>query len=297
MGEPLSWRVGDRVLSTADHTLVMGILNVTPDSFSDGGRYPTVAAAIEAGVAMVAAGADIVDVGGESTRPGALPVDAEEEIERTMPVVAGLAARDVVVSIDTRHAVVAETAISNGAVIVNDVSGLADPAMRALCAAAGVGVVVMHMQGTPQTMQDDPRYDDVVDEVRRHVQATAEEAMAAGVDRSAVCIDPGIGFGKTHQHNLELLANLDRFVEGGYPVLVGASRKGFLGTIAAAAGRVVDAPERDFATAATTALAIAAGVAVIRAHNVAATVQAARTADAIVRAARRTESWSTTWPG
>jgi len=286
---PVSWQLRTRTLSTSDHSLIMGVLNVTPDSFSDGGRFSTNAgaldheAAIAHGLGLWESGADLVDVGGESTRPGSHGVDEATELARILPVVKELVAAGVVVSIDTSKAVVAEAAIEAGVEVVNDVTALSDPAMTGLCADAAVGVVLMHMKGRPDAMQDDPRYDNVVTEVRDYLIAAAEHAVAAGVSSPRVCIDPGIGFGKTLQHNLQLLANLDVLVAAGFPVMVGASRKGSLGKILEQAGHPAPAPGRDPATAATIALAIAQGAAVVRAHNVVAALQATRTADAIVR--------------
>ena len=291
----VAWRARTTTLTTADHTLIMGILNVTPDSFSDGGRYSAEsgtdhAAAITAGLAMHAAGADIVDVGGESTRPGAASVDAATEQERVVPVVAELAAAGVVVSIDTSKPAVAEAAVAAGAEIVNDVTAVGVPSMAATCASLGAGAVVMHMQGEPRTMQQAPSYDDVVGEVRGFLMDRAERAIAAGVDPARICIDPGIGFGKGVGHNLELLANLETLVATGLPVLVGASRKSSIGQVLAASGLSTEAAERDPATGATTALAIAAGVSVVRVHDVPSSVQVARMADAIVRARRHDRS-------
>jgi dihydropteroate synthase len=225
------WRVRGRTLSTADGTLIMGVVNVTPDSFSDGGAFLDPARAVRHGLDLVAAGAHLVDVGGESTRPGAGPVPVAEERSRVVPVIAELAAAGVVVSVDTAKPEVAAAAIDAGAAVVNDVTALADPEMARLAAAAGVGVVLMHMQGTPRTMQDEPRYDDVVAEVTEVLVGRAAAAVAAGVAREAVCIDPGIGFGKTSEHNLALLAGLPALTGTGYPVMVGASRKSFLGTL------------------------------------------------------------------
>jgi dihydropteroate synthase len=284
---PVEWKVRERTLSTATHTLVMGVLNVTPDSFSDGGRYSTaggvdVAAAITAGRRIWDEGADIVDVGGESTRPGAQPVGVGIELDRTVAVVEALAAQGMVVSIDTSKPQVAAAALDAGAMIVNDVTGLRDARMVEVCGVSGAGVVVMHMQGEPTTMQVDPRYHDVVAEVRDHLAARLERS---GLDPATVCLDPGIGFGKTDEHNLALLSHLDEFVALGSPVLVGTSRKGFLGRILAdAVGGEASLEQRDRATAATTVFAIAAGVAVVRAHNVPMTLDVARAADAIVRA-------------
>ena len=279
-----SWTIRDRVLSTADHTLIMGVVNTTPDSFSDGGRYQSSAAAIDRGLALWEDGADIIDVGGESTRPGAEPVSAEEETARVVPIVARLVEAGTVVSIDTMKPQVAAAAIDVGAQIVNDVTALADSAMAEICAEAGVGVVLMHMKGEPRTMQDDPHYDNVQAEVAAFLEERARAAETAGVGRSSICVDPGIGFGKAYDHNLQLLGGLGWLTVAGYPVLVGTSRKGFLGAILAGAGKETRPHERDPATAATVALAIAGGASIVRVHNVSHALQAARTADAIVRA-------------
>jgi dihydropteroate synthase len=243
----------------------MGILNVTPDSFSDGGRYLDPEAAVAHGLAMAADGAAVVDVGGESTRPGATPVDAAEERRRVLPVIAALAPH-VRVSIDTRHASVAEAAIEAGATLVNDVSASLFP----VAAAHGVGWVAMHMQGDPATMQDAPRYGDVVGEVRAHLLERAEQARAAGVEE--VWVDPGIGFGKTVEHNLALLRRLGELVESGFPVVVGTSRKGFLGTLTG--GAPVD--DRLEASLATAVVAAANGAAMVRVHDVLPHVHAMR---------------------
>lgn len=289
---PVDWRLRTRTLSTESHTLIMGIVNVTPDSFSDGAAFfdqglPVAEAAVRHGLQLVADGADIVDVGGESTRPGSAGVSETEEIERVIPVVAGLAGRGVVVSVDTSKPGVAAAAAAAGAEIINDVTAFADPVMAQVCVATGAGVVLMHMQGEPRTMQDNPTYADVVSEVAGYLGSRAALAVAAGVDRRRICLDPGIGFGKSLAHNLELLSRLEALVAVGHPVLVGASRKRLLGEILQASGRIIEPSGRDAATAATTALAIAAGAAVIRVHDVASTFQAARTADAIVRAVGR----------
>jgi dihydropteroate synthase len=278
----------DHVLDPADHTLVMGVVNVTPDSFSDGGVFATVAgtdheAAIAHGLALWNGGADIVDVGGESTRPGAVGVSLDEEISRVVPVVAGLAAADVIVSVDTSKPEVAFAALEAGAHVVNDVTAFGHPDMARVCAERGAGAVLMHMQGSPGTMQDDPTYGDVVGEVGDYLMRRATAAVAAGIPPENICLDPGIGFGKTFDHNLELLARLGELAGRGFPVLVGASRKRFLGTILEAAGIRTEAMERDPATAATVALAVAAGAAAVRVHDVKSAVQSARIADAIVR--------------
>jgi dihydropteroate synthase len=245
--------------------VVMGIVNVTPDSFSDGGRYLDPELAIAHGLALVAEGAGVVDVGGESTRPGAAPVDEAEERRRVVPVVEALAPH-VRVSVDTRHASVAEAAIEAGATLVNDVSA----ALWEVAAAAGVGWVALHMQGEPGTMQADPHYDDVVGEVRAFLVERAERALAAGVPE--VWVDPGIGFGKTIDHNLELLHRLDELVAAGHPVLVGTSRKGFLGKLTGGA----PADDRLEASLATAVVAAANGARMVRAHDVLPTVHAMR---------------------
>jgi dihydropteroate synthase len=243
----------------------MGILNVTPDSFSDGGRYLDPDAAIAHGLAMVADGAAVIDVGGESTRPGATPVHEAEERRRVLPVIEALAPH-VRVSIDTRHASVAEAAIAAGATLVNDVSAT----LHRVAAAHGVGWIAMHMRGEPSTMQDDPRYGDVVGEVRDYLVARAEEARAAGVDE--IWVDPGIGFGKTVEHNLALLHRLDELAGAGFPVVVGTSRKGFLGVLTD--GAPVD--DRLEASLATAVVAAARGASMVRVHDVAHHVHAMR---------------------
>jgi len=250
----------------------MGVVNVTPDSFSDGGRYLDPDAAVAHGRQLIAEGADLIDVGGESTRPGAEPVGVDEEIRRVEPVIAALAA-SVRVSVDTRHAAVAEAAVAAGATMVNDVSA----SLHETAARLGVAWVAMHMQGEPDTMQVDPRYDDVVAEVRDHLVARAEAAVAAGVRE--VWIDPGFGFGKTLEHNLDLLAHLDVLVATGWPVLVGTSRKATLGRLLADSDRTPDPPgpeDRLEASIATATYAMDRGAGMIRAHDVRATAQAAR---------------------
>ena len=250
----------------------MGVLNVTPDSFSDGGRWLDADAAVAHGVDMFAAGAAIVDVGGESTRPGAAEVDVDEELRRVIPVVEALAAHGRV-SVDTRKAAVAEAAVAAGATIVNDISASLAP----VAAAGGAGYVAMHMQGTPATMQMAPAYDDVVCEVSEFLASRAADAIAAGVEE--VFVDPGIGFGKTTAHNLELLRRLGVLVDLGYPVVVGTSRKRFLGELTGGA----EPTDRLEATAATVALAIGAGADIVRVHDVAQMDRVRRVADAVVR--------------
>jgi dihydropteroate synthase len=271
----MSWQIRNRAL--IEGPLLMGIVNVTPDSFSDGGEFFTPEQAIRHGRDLIADGAGIVDVGGESTRPGAEAVSEEEELRRVLPVIDALASDGAIVSIDTSKPAVARVAIDAGASIVNDVS--ASPEMVEIAAGTGAGLVIMHMQGTPRTMQIHPTYVDVVREVRGFLVQRAAFAVDQGVDRSQIVIDPGIGFGKTLEHNLDILTHLDAFVAAGYPVLVGASRKSFLGQLT---GETI--PERrDLATAATTALAVAAGVFVVRVHNVAVSRPAMQVANAMVR--------------
>jgi dihydropteroate synthase len=254
-----------------ERPLVMGVVNVTPDSFSDGGRFLDHEAAIAHGRALVAAGADVVDVGGESTRPGADPVPVPDELDRVLPVVEALSPQ-VRVSIDTRKAEVAAAAVAAGATLVNDVSAT----LHQVAADTGAGWVAMHMRGDPKTMQRDPRYADVVDEVRSFLVERAEVAVAAGVEE--VWIDPGIGFGKTVEHNLQLLARLDELVATGFPVLLGTSRKRFLGVLLAEADgtdRPTPPGDRLEGSLATAVWGYAAGVGMVRAHDVAATVAAA----------------------
>lgn len=261
----------------------MGILNVTPDSFSDGGDYLDQDGldherAIARAEEMVAQGADIIDIGGESTRPGAEPVSVEEELNRVLGVVDAMASADVHISIDTTKPAVAAAAIEAGAHIINDVSGFRDDAMVETAAASGAACIVMHMQGEPRTMQSDPVYDDVVADVSRYLNDQAAVLREAGVHHQSIAIDPGIGFGKTLEHNLALHRNLDRLVASGYPVALGTSRKSFLGKLLGDA----EPHDRDIASAASVVAAIAAGVAVVRVHNVTLCSEAALVAGAIV---------------
>lgn len=264
--------------------MIMGILNVTPDSFSDGGRYTAVEAAVRRGLEMAGAGAEIIDVGGESTRPGSEPVPAAEQIRRVVPVIEALSSRlpqGVFISIDTTRAEVAEAALDAGAGLVNDVSaGRDDPKMFTLVAQRQVPIVLMHMQGTPKTMQDNPRYADVVTEVRQFLWQRVEAARAAGIDGKAIVLDPGIGFGKRRRDNLELMAHLETFTASGFPVLLGASRKRFMGSIL----EVSDPTELVAATVATTAIGVMAGVRIFRVHDVAENFQAMQVAWAIRQA-------------
>jgi dihydropteroate synthase len=258
--------------------LVMGVLNVTPDSFSDGGRYLAADAAVAHGVALHEAGADLVDVGGESTRPGAQRVSVDVENGRVLPVVRGLVARGVPVSIDTTRAAVATAALESGAVLVNDVSGgLADNAMHGLVAEARCTYVAMHWRGPSTEMEALATYDDVVRDVRAELSQRLSAAVSAGVDPAFVVLDPGLGFAKTAAHNWQLLAHLDVIAGLGRPLLVGASRKRFLGSLLAGAdGTVPEVEARDDATAAVSALAAAAGVWCVRVHEPAASLDAVR---------------------
>lgn len=277
-----TWRCRDVDLPVFERVHIMGILNVTPDSFSDGGRFLAPDAAVEHAIRMVSEGADIVDVGGESTRPGAEPASTREEMDRVLPVIEALAGEiDLSISIDTTKAAVAEAALEAGASIVNDVSAMRlDAAMAGVVKAAGAGVVLMHMLGEPRTMQEDPRYDDVVADVRRSLLGWAAEAEAAGIPPECIVLDPGIGFGKTLAHNLLLLKNLAALTEGsGYPLLVGPSRKSFI-------GMALDLPleERLEGTAAAVAWAAANGAQIVRVHDVKEMVRVVRMVEAIKRA-------------
>jgi dihydropteroate synthase len=281
---PHDLRVGDRVLPTSRRCLVMGIVNVTPDSFADGGRYLDPRAAAAHGLRLAAAGADLLDVGGESTRPGAAYVEEAVELERVLPVVEALAAAtDVPLSIDTRKAAVARAALAGGAAVVNDVSaGRDDPDLLGVVAEAKAPLVLMHMRGTPATMQDDPRYDDVVAEVEAFLQERCAAAEAAGVAPEQLAVDPGIGFGKRDEHNYALLEALPRLTRLGHPVLVGTSRKGFI-------GRALDLPtdERLEGTAATVVWAVERGARIVRVHDVAPMVRTVRMTEALMAGGRR----------
>jgi len=275
--------VSGQPLFRPTHCVVMGVLNVTPDSFSDGGNYADHDSAVAHGLEMRAAGADYVDVGGESTRPGADRVDAAEECSRILPVIRDLAAEGVRVSVDTTRAEVAESALDAGAVLVNDVSGgLADPGMAKLVADAGVPWVLMHWRGHSKRMYAQAHYDDVVTEVCDELTARRDDALAAGVAAEQLVLDPGLGFAKNAPHNWALLAGLDRIVGLGLPVLVGASRKTFLGRLLAGPDAEPLPPERrDAATLATTVLAAEAGAWGVRVHDVAASVDAVKVVAAV----------------
>lgn len=257
---------------------LMGVVNVTPDSFSDGGQYLDPAAAVRHGEELVGNGAEILDVGGESTRPGAVEVDEAEELRRVLPVVQELAKGGTAISIDTSKLAVAEAALDAGASIVNDVTAFQrDPEMAGLCAERGVGVVLMHMPGNPRTMQDDPRYDDVVDDVKAFLAVRMEFAVGEGVAEERVWLDPGIGFGKTLEHNLELLRRLGELRELGRPLVIGTSRKSFIGKVD---GSAVE--DRIGGSIASSVLAAAEGADVLRVHDVAETSQALAVASAVL---------------
>jgi len=279
MGSPATiWRhrTGEIVL---DRTRVMGILNVTPDSFSDGGRYFDAEAAFRHGLDLVDMGADLVDIGGESTRPGSDPVSAEEEWRRVGPVIRGLAGKvPVPLSIDTMKPAVASNAIEAGASIVNDVSGLRDPSMVRLVAKSRAGVVAMHMLGNPKTMQEHPAYADVVGEVRSFLTKRIRILEDAGVASEAIAVDPGVGFGKTPDHNLALLRHLDQIAALGHPVVVGVSRKSFLERLGGGA-----TGDRLSGSIAAAAFAVTKGAHVVRVHDVRETVRAVRVVDGMLR--------------
>ena len=263
------WRCGSYSFDSRT-PVIMGILNVTPDSFSDGGSYASVDNAVDAGRKMIEDGALIIDVGGESTRPGADPVSEEEELNRVLEVVRRLAQENICVSIDTRHASIARACVDAGASIINDVMGFRDPEMVKAAASSDVGLVVMHMQGDdPRTMQDSPEYTDVVDEVAVYLKARASELEEAGIDHDRICLDPGPGFGKTAKQTIQLMRNFQEFVHLGYPLMVAVSRKSYIGH----AYNIDDPKQRDDASAAEALMACELGASVIRTHNVPLTVK------------------------
>jgi len=277
-------RIRHRTCDPAVTPIVMGVLNVTPDSFSDGGRYAARDAAVRRALAMIDEGADIIDVGPESTRPGATPVSEPAQIARAVPVIEAIRERigAIAISIDTTRAAVARAALVAGADLINDVSALRDdPEMAEVAAEAGVPIVLMHMRGTPADMQLDggPHYDDLIGEITAFFEDRRRHAVAAGIDPSGIVFDPGLGFGKRFEQNLMILRELHRLVSLGQPVAIGASRKSFVGRILG----IDDPLRRDSGSVACAALAVAAGVAVVRAHDVRATVEAVRVAAAIRR--------------
>jgi dihydropteroate synthase len=279
---PQSFAVGNKILDFSKRSYVMGILNVTPDSFSDGARFFDLDAAIKHGMKMVEQGADIIDVGGESTRPGADPVSADEEIQRTEPVIRELSKRiDIPLSIDTTKADVARRALDAGAKIVNDISALrADPGMVDVAVSYKVPVVLMHLLGSPKTMQQNICYDSIIDDITEFLKERVDFAINKGVERNKIIIDPGIGFGKSvEKDNFEIIRDMIGFAPLGLPVLVGPSRKAFIGRLLNA-----DVDERDIGTLAAVSIAIHNGANIVRVHNVAQTKMAAKVADAVVRA-------------
>jgi len=271
------WNCRGREVVCGPRTLIMGILNVTPDSFSDGGKFLALEKAVAHGLQMVEEGADIIDIGGESTRPGAKPAQASEEIARTVPVIKKLREKTgTLISIDTQKAEVARAALTAGADIINDISALADPGMAAVAAETGAGLVLMHMQGTPETMQNNPRYDDVVSNVWNFLEERMNFAVARGVAPEQIALDPGLGFGKTDEHNLALLKGIPQLAAAGRPVLVGASRKSFIGRIL---GGGTD--ERLAGSLAIAAFAVLRGAHILRVHDVKESCDAARLVDTL----------------
>jgi len=274
----MMWKIRKREI-VLEKTLLMGVLNVTPDSFSDGGRFVRPDKAIRHGLRMVEEGADMVDLGGESTRPGAEPVSENEELNRLLPVLEALAGRiKVPISIDTAKPLVAKACLEKGAHIINDISGLKDsgPEMAAVVSDFSAGLILMHRRGTPKTMQDLTHYEDVVEDVLRELKGSVDIALASGIGHEQIVVDPGLGFAKTAEQNIEILCRLERFHSLGFPLLVGPSRKSFIGTIT---GR--DIGDREYGTAAAAALAVAKGAAILRGHDVRAIRDAARMAEAI----------------
>jgi dihydropteroate synthase len=271
-------------LGLGERTLIMGVVNVTPDSFSDGGLYADPERAIAHALALAEEGADIIDIGGESTRPGAVPVPVEVELERVIPVIKGLSKEvKVPISIDTYKAAVAEAALEAGAAMVNDISALRfDPRMSEVLRGCEAPVVLMHMQGEPRTMQENPRYDDVVGEIGAFLRERVAAAVEAGIAPERLILDPGIGFGKTVAHNLEILRRLDELKALGRPILIGPSRKSFIGQLSGA-----PVGERLPGTIAAVVLGIARGADIVRVHDVRAVKQAVILADAIIRGERR----------
>jgi dihydropteroate synthase len=281
MPDQAIWRCGTHAVPLHQRTLVMGIVNVTPDSFSDGGSYASVDDAVKHAAQMIVDGADLLDVGGESTRPGSDIVPADEEMQRVVPVIRRIVEEhpDVPVSVDTRKSHVAHAALEAGAAIVNDISAGDDPSMFAAVAETGAGIVLMHMKGEPKTMQDDPTYYDVVAEVRGFLGDRIEAALSAGIDLEQLCVDPGIGFGKTLEHNLVILHDIRAFHHLRVPLLVGPSRKGFIGALTE-----TEVDDRIEGTAGVVAWCAAERVDIVRVHDVKEMTRVVRVVDAIARA-------------
>ena len=278
-------RLRSRALVLGERTLVMGVLNVTPDSFSDGGKFFRAADAVKAALAMERAGADLLDIGAESTRPGSTGISAEEELERLLPVLAALRGQlKIPISIDTQKARVAEMAIGAGAAMLNDISGLKhDPKIAEVAARFSVPLILMHMRGTPRTMQKKPWAKDVLKDVSDGLRESVAVARRAGVRKSQIILDPGIGFGKSFAQNYELLAKLPSLARLGYPLMVGTSRKGFLGATLASNGKLLPSDERIWGTAATVAASILQGAHIVRVHDVEEMVQVAKVADRVLK--------------
>lgn len=286
----LIWSCRGREVVCGQKTLIMGILNATPDSFSDGGRFQTLEKAVARGLQMVEEGADIIDIGGESTRPGAKPVQPLEEIARTVPIIGKLREKTTaLISIDTRKAEVARAAVAAGADIINDISALADPEMVKVAAETGAGLVLMHMQGVPETMQNDPRYDDVVSNVWNFLEERMEFAVERGVAPEQIALDPGIGFGKTDEHNLALLRGIPALAAAGRPVLIGASRKSFIGRLT---GRENPA-DRLAGSLALAVFSALRGAQILRVHDVKESCDALRLVDTLHRSEFRTAEQGT----
>ena len=279
-------KLRSRTLVLGERTLVMGVLNVTPDSFSDGGRFFSLRSTIDGALAMELAGADILDIGAESTRPGSVGISAAEELQRLLPVLEALRTRlKIPVSVDTQKAGVAEIALGAGAAILNDISGLkSDPRMAKVAAKFGVPLILMHMRGTPRTMQKQPFAKNVLNDVIARLRHSITIARRAGVRKSQIILDPGIGFGKSFQQNYELLARLPELAKLSYPLLVGTSRKGFLGATLASHGKPAPPEARIWGTAATVTASILGGAHIVRVHDVAEMAQVAKVADALLNA-------------
>jgi dihydropteroate synthase len=277
-------KLKQRTLVLGERTLVMGVLNVTPDSFSDGGKFFRVADAVKAALAMERAGADIVDIGAESTRPGSVGISGEEELERLLPVLQGLRGRlKIPISIDTQKARVAELALGAGAEVLNDISGLKfDPKIGEVAAQHGVPLILMHMRGTPRTMQKQAWAREVMKDVTAGLRESVAIARRAGVRKTQIILDPGIGFGKSFAQNYELLANLPELAKLGYPLLVGTSRKGFLGATLGRNGKPLPAEQRIWGTAATVAASILQGAHIVRVHDVEEMAEVARVTDSVL---------------
>ena len=274
-------------LRLGERTLIMGVLNLTPDSFSDGGEFFDVKSAVRHALAMQLDGADIIDIGAESTRPGSVAISAAEELRRLLPVLEGLRGKlKIPISVDTQKSAVAELALGAGAEIANDISGLrSDPELASVAAKYGAPLILMHMRGTPRTMQKGPFARDAMRDVMSGLRKSIATAKAFGVKRSQIVIDPGIGFGKSYSQNYELLAKLSQLAKFGYPLMVGTSRKGFLGATLAKNGKPAPAEERIFATAATVVASILNGAHIVRVHDVAEMKQVALVADCVLRPA------------